>query len=166
MIRKTAKNCKQNLLKLRKIYCLSNTFWVYQHRVKYVPFQFYSHLLLIIFNLSTLYKKRLDSFFRLCFPWDLLSIVCFWHFNTIFQNYGVARPQTRNSLGERQYSFGMADMDWGWKKRYSRVQNTVWKFQIFPATKILREINFGHFKAQKTAIFAICTALNFEHLGI
>lgn len=34
-----------------------------------------------------------------------------------YSNYGVARPQTRNSLGERQYSFGMADMDWGWKKR-------------------------------------------------
>lgn len=31
--------------------------------------------------------------------------------------YAFARPQTRNSLGERQYSFGMADMDWGWKKR-------------------------------------------------
>jgi len=36
---------------------------------------------------------------------------------TYYDNYGVARPQTRNSLGERQYSFGMADMDWGWKKR-------------------------------------------------
>jgi len=34
-----------------------------------------------------------------------------------YSNYGVARPQTRNNLGERQYSFGMADMDWGWKKR-------------------------------------------------
>jgi len=36
---------------------------------------------------------------------------------TYYDNYGVARPQTRNNLGERQYSFGMADMDWGWKKR-------------------------------------------------
>ena len=134
-----------NFWKLKKISHLSNTFWLYQHRVKYLPFQFYRHLLLILFNWNTLYKKRLDSFsdFLLCFPWDLLSIVCFWHFNTIFQNYGVARPQTRNNLGERQYSFGMADMDWGWKKRY-RVQNIVWKFQIFPAAQILREINLEY----------------------
>ena len=38
--------------------------------------------------------------------------------------------------------------------------------QDFSATQILREINFGHFEALKTAILAFCTALNFEHLGI
>jgi len=30
----------------------------------------------------------------------------------------ISKPQTRNNLGERQYNyFGMADADWGWKKR-------------------------------------------------
>ena len=32
---------------------------------------------------------------------------------------------------------------------------TMWKFQDFFATQILREINFGHFEAPKTAIFTI-----------
>ena len=32
---------------------------------------------------------------------------------------------------------------------------TVWKFQDFTATQILREINFGHVEAQKTAILTI-----------
>merc|ERR1711993_103579 len=37
-----------------------------------------------------------------------------------YARYGglVSKPQTRNNLGERQYSYAsMADMDWGWKKR-------------------------------------------------
>jgi len=32
---------------------------------------------------------------------------------------------------------------------------TMWKFQDFSATQILREINFGCFEAQKTAILTI-----------
>ena len=32
------------------------------------------------------------------------------------------------------------------------LRHTVWKFQDFSATQILREINFGHFEAPKTAI--------------
>ena len=36
---------------------------------------------------------------------------------------------------------------------------TLWKFQDFSATQILREINFGHFEAPKTAIFTIWAAL-------
>ena len=31
---------------------------------------------------------------------------------------------------------------------------TMWKFQNFSVTQILREINFGHFEAPKTAILA------------
>ena len=38
---------------------------------------------------------------------------------------------------------------------------TVWKFQDFPITQILREINFGECKNSKNAIFAILEALNF-----
>ena len=43
------KNCKQTaenvnkFLKIQKIYRLSNTFWLYQHRVKYAPFLSYIH---------------------------------------------------------------------------------------------------------------------------
>ena len=44
-------------------YRLSNTFWLYQPRVKYAPFQCFSHLLLIIF---TLY------FSAVCLPFFLL----------------------------------------------------------------------------------------------
>ena len=47
-----------------------------------------------------------------------------------------------------------------------KVTLTVWKFQDFFATQILREINFGHFEAQKTAILTILTALNFDVLRI
>jgi len=32
---------------------------------------------------------------------------------------------------------------------------TMWKFQDFSATQILREIKFGHFEALKTAILTI-----------
>ena len=32
---------------------------------------------------------------------------------------------------------------------------TIWKFQDFYATQILREINFGHFEAPKIAILTI-----------
>ena len=38
-------------------------------------------------------------------------------------------------------------------------------FRDFSATQILREINFGHFEAPKTAILTIWVALNFEFLG-
>lgn len=37
-----------------------------------------------------------------------------------YARYGssISRPQTRNSLGQRAYSYAsMADADWGWKKR-------------------------------------------------
>ena len=39
---------------------------------------------------------------------------------------------------------------------------TMWKFQDFSATHILREINFGHFEASKTAILTIWAILNFK----
>ena len=42
----------------------------------------------------------------------------------------------------------------------------MWKYQDFSATQILREINFGHFEATKTAILTIWVVLNFEFLGI
>ena len=38
-------------------------------------------------------------------------------------------------------------------------------FSIFLPTQILREINFGHFEAPKTAILIIWAALNFGSLG-
>ena len=31
----------------------------------------------------------------------------------------------------------------------------MWKFQDFSSTQVLREINFGHFEAPKTAVFII-----------
>ena len=40
-----------------------------------------------------------------------------------------------------------------------------WKFQDFPTTQILREINLGHFDAPKTAILTIWAPLKFEFLG-
>ena len=40
----------------------------------------------------------------------------------------------------------------------------MWKFQDLSAIQILREINFGHFEASKTAIWTIWAALNFEFL--
>ena len=40
----------------------------------------------------------------------------------------------------------------------------MWKFQDFSVAQILREINFGHFKAQKTIIMTIWADMNFECL--
>ena len=40
--------------KIEKICHLSNTFWLYQYRVKYAPFQSYSHLKFPFFNWNTL----------------------------------------------------------------------------------------------------------------
>ena len=41
---------------------------------------------------------------------------------------------------------------------------TVWKFQDFAITHILREINLWDSRSAKTAIFAILEALNFVNL--
>ena len=40
----------------------------------------------------------------------------------------------------------------------------MWKFQEFSVAKILREINFRKSRSPKTAVFAICGALNFVDL--
>ena len=42
----------------------------------------------------------------------------------------------------------------------------MWKFQDLSAIQILREINFGHFEASKTAILTIWAALNLEFLDV
>ena len=41
---------------------------------------------------------------------------------------------------------------------------TVWKFQDFCITEILREINFEDSRSAKSAVFAILGAVNFVHL--
>ena len=41
---------------------------------------------------------------------------------------------------------------------------TMWKFQDFSATQILREFNFCNFKDPKSAILTISAALNFTFL--
>ena len=43
---------------------------------------------------------------------------------------------------------------------------TVWKFQDFSITQILREINFEESGSAKNAVFAILGAVNFVHLVI
>ena len=51
--------------------------------------------------------------------------------------------------------------------KYVFIQNgrhTVWKFQDFPVTQILHEINFGESRSPKTAYFSILGALNFVNL--
>ena len=53
-------NKQVQIVNILKNYCLSNTFWLYQQRVKYTPFQFFSNLLLIIFNRNTL-QQALQS---------------------------------------------------------------------------------------------------------
>ena len=49
-----------------------------------------------------------------------------------------------------------------WEKFYRPGQPqwkySMWKFEDFSATQILRQINFGHFEATKTAIFTMCAA--------
>ena len=42
--------------------------------------------------------------------------------------------------------------------------DTVWKFQNFSVTHILREINFGVSRSYKTAVFVIFGVLNFVDL--
>jgi len=44
------------------------------------------------------------------------------------------------------------------------MNSTVWKFQDFCITEILREINFEDSKSAKSAVFAILGAVNFVHL--
>jgi len=45
-----------------------------------------------------------------------------------------------------------------------RVKGTVWKFQDFSITQILREINFGGCRSSKTAVLAILGALKMINL--
>ena len=40
---------------------------------------------------------------------------------------------------------------------------TMWKFQDFPITQILREINFGIYRSAKSAILAHLEALNSDY---
>ena len=47
----------KNLIFSTKNYRLSNQFWLYQHRVKYVPFLCYSHLKSQNFKWNTLYEE-------------------------------------------------------------------------------------------------------------
>ena len=49
-----------------------------------------------------------------------------------------------------------------WEKQIRYM--TVWKFQNFCITQILREINFVDSRSVKTAFFAILRAANFVHL--
>ena len=42
--------------------------------------------------------------------------------------------------------------------------HTMWKFQYFSITQILRQINFWDTRSSKTASFAILGAVNFVHL--
>ena len=44
--------------------------------------------------------------------------------------------------------------------------STVWKFQDFSVTQILREINYGESRNSKTVIFVISGALNIINLVI
>ena len=43
-------------------------------------------------------------------------------------------------------------------------QSTMWKFQDFSITQILREINFGELRSSKIEVFAILEALNLVDL--
>ena len=45
-----------------------------------------------------------------------------------------------------------------------RVKGTVWRFQDFSITQILREINFGGCRSSKTAVLAILGALKMINL--
>ena len=50
----------------------------------------------------------------------------------------------------------------GHKDNEHLYQSTVWKFQDFCITEILREINFEDSRSAKSAVFAITEALNFD----
>ena len=52
-----------------------------------------------------------------------------------------------------------------WKKDESDPNLTVWKFQDFCITEILREINFEYPRSAKSAVFAILGAVKFVHLA-
>ena len=47
---------------------------------------------------------------------------------------------------------------------FTSLHITVWKFQDFCITQIIREINFEHSRSAKTVIFAILRAVNFVQL--
>ena len=47
---------------------------------------------------------------------------------------------------------------------YAVTEYTVWKFQDFSITQILREINFGGSRSSKTAVLAILGALKMSIL--
>ena len=47
---------------------------------------------------------------------------------------------------------------------FTSLHITVWKFQDFCITQIIREINFEHSRSAKTAIFALLRAVNFVQL--
>ena len=52
----------------------------------------------------------------------------------------------------------------GHKDNEHLYQSTVWKFQDFCITEILREINFEDSRSAKSAVFAILGAVNFVYL--
>ena len=53
-------------------------------------------------------------------------------------------------------------MDNIWQEGATGQFNTVWKFQNFSITQILREINFRDFRSAKSAILPLLETLNFD----
>ena len=82
-------------------------------------------------------------------------------FNGKFRTYG---SDWVNYVWNEEYSFHHAvhPFDYVFPKVHMPI--TVWKFQDFCITQILREINFVDSKITKTAIFAILGAVDFVHL--
>ena len=68
----------------------------------------------------------------------------------------IARFGKISSSYFKHYFKSSTDLGW---------EYTMWNFQDFSANQILREINFGHFEAPKTAILTIWVAMNFKFLG-
>ena len=88
----------------------------------------------------TIEAKRYHTYF----PYEVQIYLVFW----------ITKRKINFSVAKISYRPGQPNWEY-----------TMRKLQDFSGTRILREINFGHFEAPKTAILTIWAAVNFEFLG-
>ena len=80
---------------------------------------------------------------------DFWNLGNFWHFHSGGANLmSLVRPKFYCENDELRFT------------------RTVWQFQDYSATQILRDINFGHFEETKNTILTSWAALNLEFVGI
>ena len=156
--------CRRRLYTLRRLHCLYVRFitlgW-YNRFTTHVRTRYST--IFGTFFFRGLKKSSLGQGNPLKIVW--LEIKAPWKspFGTIFPNYPYSKfSRVNENNSKRNWIKSLID----YRPGQPNWECTMWKFQDFSATQILRQINFGHIEAPKTANLTIWAALNVKILDI